>query len=116
MAPPQGKKQVKLNAVMFSIMLEDLLRGPCTAQEIADSSGMALLTTQKTLRAMYRRGVVHISGWELDAAGRCTVRVFALGEGKDARKPIKRRSELNRKYRANRVMREAQTAFSSQLA
>lgn len=104
MAPPIGRKQVKLNAVMFSIMLENLLSGPCTAQEIAESTGMALLTTQKTLRAMYRRGVIHISGWEKDAANRCTVRVFKLGEGRDARKPLTSRSQMNRKYRAKKAM------------
>jgi transcription initiation factor IIE alpha subunit len=102
MAPPQGSKQVKLNAVMFSMMLEELLDGPATAQTIAEYTGMAQLTVNKTFRAMYRRGVVHIAGWELDQAGRMTVRVFGLGPGRDARKPIKKRSEMNQKYRRNK--------------
>jgi DNA-binding transcriptional ArsR family regulator len=104
MAPPLGSKQVKLNAVMFAMLLEELMDGPATAQTIADYTGMAPLTVNKTFRALYRRGVVHIAGWEKDLAGRMTVRVFGLGRGRDAKKPIKKRSELNRKYRLKRSM------------
>lgn len=105
MAPPQGKKQVKLNAVMFSMLIEDLLCGPCTAQDIAEHSGMHVLTVQRTLRAMYRRKVLHIASWERDAAGRMSIRVFALGSGRDAKKPIKPRSQMNREWRARKVMK-----------
>jgi hypothetical protein len=104
MAPPQGRKQVKLNAVMFAMMLEELLSGPCTAQHLADYTGMYVLTVQRTLRAMYRRGVVHIAGWERDLAGRMTVRVFGLGPGKDAKKQVKSRAEMNREYRARKAI------------
>lgn len=104
MAPPTGVKQVKLNAVMFSMMLEEMLDGPATAQTMADHSGMHIVTVQRTLRAMYRRGVVHIAGWERDQAGRMTVRVFGLGRGRDAKKPITHRSEQNRKYRLRKTL------------
>lgn len=104
MAPTIGKKQVKLNAVMFAMMLEELLSGPCTAQDIADYTGMSLLTVQRTLRAMYRRKVLHVAAWERDVAGRMTVRVFGLGAGKDAKAPITTRSEMNRKYRLRKAM------------
>jgi DNA-binding IclR family transcriptional regulator len=104
MAPPIGKKQTKLNALMFAMLLEELLSGPCTAQALAEHTGMALITTQRTLRTMYRRGALHIGGWERDAAGRYTVRVFALGHGRDAKKPIKTRLQMNREYRARKSM------------
>ena len=104
MAPPVNKKQVKLNALMFAMMLEELLSGPCTAQHLADYTGMYVLTVQRTMRAMYGRGVVHIAGWERDLAGRHTVRVFGLGAGKDAKKPIKSRTQMNRDYLARKAM------------
>lgn len=99
MAPPRGKYQIKLNAVMFTMMLEDLLSGPCTPQDLAEHTGMAVLTVQRTLRVMHRRGVVHIAAWGEDARGAMTLRVFALGHGKDAKKPPPKTSRFfaNRK-------------------
>lgn len=87
MAPPRGKYQTKLNAVMFTLMLEDLMDGPSTAQELAEHTGMSILTVQRTLRVMHRRGVIRISGWNEDTRGAWTIRAFALGRGKDAPKP-----------------------------
>jgi hypothetical protein len=87
MAPPRGKYQTKLNAVMYAMMLEDLLEGPSTAQELADYTGMSILTVQRTLRVMHRRGVIHVAAWNEDMRGAWTLRSFALGRGKDAKKP-----------------------------
>jgi hypothetical protein len=64
MAPPRGKYQIKLNAVMFSMMLEELMAGPSKAQDIAEYTGMSVLTVQRTLRVMHRRKVIHIAAWE----------------------------------------------------
>jgi len=101
MAPPRGKYQTKLNGVMFAMMLEDLMTGPSTAQQLADYTGMSLITVQRTLRVMHRRGVVHIAAWDEDARGAKTRRSFALGHGKDARKPPPiSKAEKNRRYKA----------------
>lgn len=103
MAPPRGKEQVKLNAVMFSMMLEELMSGPCTAQHLADYTGMHILTVQRTLRPMYRRGVVHIAGWEKDPQGRWVIRVFGLGHGTDKKRPApKTRAQKRKEDRARR--------------
>lgn len=87
MAPPRGKYQTKLNAVMFSMMLEELMAGPSKAQDIAEYTGMSIITVQRTLRVMHRRKVIHVAAWEEDARGAWTLRAFALGDKKDARKP-----------------------------
>ena len=87
MAPPRGKYQVKLNAVLYAEMIGELLEGPSTAQDLASHTGMHVLTVQRTLRPLYRRGLVHISGWEKDSQGRWVVRVFKFGPGKDAKRP-----------------------------
>jgi len=101
MAPPRGKYQVKLNAVMFTMMLEELFSGPCTAQHISEATGMHTLTVQRTLRVMHRRGVVRVTGWERDSRGRYSIRVFAFGEGKDTPRPApKGRTQMSREYRA----------------
>ena len=103
MAPPRGQYQTKLNAVMFSMMLEELLSGPTTAQGLADYTGMHLITVQRTIRAMRRRKVLHVAGWEKDVNGRYVIRVFGLGPGHDVKAPIKTRLEMNREWRARKA-------------
>lgn len=88
----KGKPQNKLNAVMYAMMLEELLSGPCTAQAIAEYTGMHTLTVRETLRTMHRKGVVHIAGWEEDARGAWSIRVFGLGHGRDKPKPAPKTS------------------------
>lgn len=85
--PPRGKYQIKLNSVMFSMMLEELMAGPSKAQDIVEYTGMSIITVQRTLRVMHRRKVIHIAAWEKDARGAWTMRAFALGNKKDAPKP-----------------------------
>lgn len=103
MAPPRGKYQVKLNAVMFAEMLGEMMDGPCTAQDLAQHTGMHVLTVQRTLRPLYRRGLVHISGWERDAQGRWVIRVFKLGAGKDMKRPPpKKKAQRLRESRARK--------------
>jgi DNA-binding MarR family transcriptional regulator len=101
MAPPRGQYQIKLNAVMFTMMLEEMLEGPSTAQNLAEHTGMSLITVQRTLRVMHRRGLVYISGWEKDSTSRWAVRVFTFGKGKDAKRPPpKPRAQKSREHRA----------------
>ena len=105
MAPPRGKEQVKLNAVMFAEMLGELIAGPCTAQDMAEATGMHILTVQRTMRPMLRRGLVHVCGYEQDSQGRWVIRVFKFGAGKDAKRPPpKTRAQKRKEDRAKRVL------------
>lgn len=63
------------------------MQSPCTAQEIADASGLHKDTVYELLRAM-RKGpvkdrVAHINWWKLDSLGRANIAVFKLGPDKD---------------------------------
>lgn len=110
----KGRKLVKLGAVMFAMMIEEMMAGPCTAQDIAAHTGMCLTTVQRTLRAMYDRKVVHIAGWECDGAGRR--RVFGLGAGKDKPRPAaKSMAQIQRDYRARQAhpIQVARSAWGS---
>lgn len=111
MAPPRGKEQVKLNAVMFAEMLGELLEGPCTAKDLADHTGMHILTVQRSLRPMHRRKLVHISGYEQDASGRWVIRVFKWGIGSDAKRPAPKTRAAKRK--AGRVKRRIAVAHQA---
>jgi biotin operon repressor len=102
MAPPKGKPQVKLNAALFAMAIEELMTGPTTAQTIADITGMGQVTVWHLIRALRKRGVVHIDSYEADTNGRQMVRVFALGHGEDAKRPPTKRNEKTRVARQRR--------------
>jgi DNA-binding IclR family transcriptional regulator len=96
---PKGKKQIKLNALMLAMLLEELVAGPCTAQALAEHTGLGLITIQRFFRALKARDLIHIAGWEKDVNGRYVIRVFGFGSGTDVRCPKKRRTVTQREYR-----------------
>lgn len=113
MTAPIRRVHVKLNAVMFTMMLEELMAGPCRAQDLADYTGMSMLTVQRTIRVMHRRKVIHIKAWEKDVRGAWTCKVYQLGEGKDAPKP---KPKLSTEYESRRLAKDRQARMYSALA
>jgi hypothetical protein len=105
MAPPRGKIQVKLNASLFAMTIEEMMSGPTTAQAISDLTGMSIVTVWHLLRALKARKVIHIASYDDDAQGRKVVRVFGFGPGRDAKRPTPTRAERARRNR------ERQTAL-----
>lgn len=96
----------KLNADKFAALLDEFLSGPCTSTDLAEAAGMSPRYMNRLLRAMKKRGVIHVAAWGKDSIGRINIKVWALGHGKDARKPAKPREQVNREYRT-RQGREA---------
>jgi hypothetical protein len=103
MAPPIGKKQVKLNAALLAMMLQELVAGPCTGPQLAEHTGMSTITVYHTLRALHRKHLVHIAAWDTDTQGRKSVRAFAFGEGKDVPRPRAKRARVSKSEYDNRV-------------
>jgi biotin operon repressor len=116
MAPPKGKPQVKLNAALFAMAIEELMTGPTTAQTIADITGMGQVTVWHLIRALRKRGVVHIDSYEADSQGRQMVRVFALGHGEDAKRPPTKRNEKTRVARQRRKAKASAGMFGPLVA
>lgn len=113
MAPPRGKPQIKLNATMFVLLLEELVSGPCSAQHLADHTGLGVVTVQRVLRHMRAKHLARIAAWEKDANGRYQIRIFAFGEGRDAKRPPpKKKNDSLREWRA-RVRQRSMDAVLS---
>jgi hypothetical protein len=94
------KRAVKCGHMTYALLLEELLSGPSTAQQLADHAGMGVIFMCRLLNVLHKRGVIHVSGWERDTAGRMSIRAFSLGHGKDAKRPApKSRQAINRSYR-----------------
>jgi hypothetical protein len=100
----EKKRQVRLSYDTFAMALEELVSGPCTAQQLTEVTGMGHRYVRRMLKAFKARKLVHISGYDKDAIGRISVTVFAFGPGKDAPRKGKPRAAVNREYRARASM------------
>lgn len=90
MTTKSTRKVVRVSHFTFAAVVRALLRTPCTAEQLAEASGLHRDTVYELMRAM-RKGAppsraAHISAWSVDSIGRRTVAVFALGPGVDAKR------------------------------
>ncbi|MGI9150452.1 MAG: hypothetical protein ACR2IX_02930 [Limnohabitans sp.] len=90
----------KVNAMTFSIMCKLLMEGTRTCKELAEDTGLHVLTVYDWTREMHRQGIIHICMWE--GEGRASMRIFMFGVGKDAARPIKPRKTISADYRARK--------------
>lgn len=90
----------KVNALTFSILVKLLYEGTRNCYELAEDTGLHVLTVYDWVREMHRQGIIHICMWE--GEGRSSVRIFKMGPGKDAPRPIKERSRIHAEYRARK--------------
>ena len=101
---PGSRRAHKVNALMFSIMVKLLMEGTRTCAELAEETGLHVLTVYDWTATMHKQGIIHICMWEGD--GRNSVRIFKFGPGKDAPRPLKPRSVISAEYRAKKKAAE----------
>ena len=94
----------KVNALTFSILCKLMMDGTRTCHELAEESGLHVLTVYDWTRELHRQGVIHICMW--DGEGRTSTRIFMFGPGKDAKRPLKARSQISAEYRARKRAQE----------
>jgi DNA-binding transcriptional ArsR family regulator len=92
-------RPVRLGPLSVAKIMRTLLDGPSTVPELQEISGLSVSTLYEYLRALRKEGVVHVSGWEKDATGRESLRVFKLGPGKDAPRQRKSKAQIARECR-----------------
>lgn len=88
----------KVNQEAYAILFKHLLDGPMSAYELAEESGLRVLTSQELMRCLLRHKVVHICGWIKNGRGIDTTPIYKLGEGRN--KPRHVMSAAERKQRA----------------
>lgn len=62
--------------------------GEALQNDLAEHVDLPVATVSAVLAEMYRRGMIHISGWSRNKQG-TPIKIFAWGEGDDAKQPIK---------------------------
>lgn len=80
------------NAVAYAIVVEALLDAPYTLDELIKIAGLAENTTWKFVRALHRRGLVHVAVWRTDRWGRHTRPAYKLGSLDDVPRPAPKTS------------------------
>jgi hypothetical protein len=112
----KGKPQHKLNSLSLAIMVGEMVDGPFTVRSLMETSGLGRASVYRFMRTFHAKGVVHIGGWEKDAAGRVCVPVYTLGRGKDAKRPTKSKEQVNRDYAQRKRLRGATQGLTAPLA
>jgi predicted ArsR family transcriptional regulator len=86
--PPsnKGRRVIKINALTQARLIEAMLDGTMSIDELAEHTGLHAVTVQRYTRELHRVGAVHIAQWEKDARGRDAIRIFKIGRGRDAKR------------------------------
>ena len=95
-------KYRKVSHVVLAQTVKLLLESPHTAHEIAEHTGIHIVTAQEWMRCLRKEGVVHIDGWIPDGLGRDTTAVYKLGAGKDKPRHKFTAAERQARYRARK--------------
>lgn len=76
------------NTTAYAAVVEALVRTGGTTQEFSDTSGLALNTTRKFVRALRNRQLIRVALWRQDTMGRYTIAVWGWGSPLyDAKRP-----------------------------
>lgn len=101
MKPPSNKNRAitKINALTYAQLIKYLLEGGHSCTELAEHTGLHYVTVLNYTRAMYRAGVLHIAAWETDSRNRAVIKIYAIGNKRDAVRPkmsVAQRAEFHR--------------------
>lgn len=90
MTPPAPRrKMVKVGALTYAQLIKHLLEGVHSCAELAELTGLHYVTVLEYTRELHRAGAAHITAWGCDARGRSTLKIYQLGQGKDAKRPAR---------------------------
>lgn len=98
--------QRKLNAMHIAKLTRLLWDGTRTLAQLTEETGLHYLTVQEYCREMHTEDAVHIVGWSPDSRGRHVHRIYMLGPGRDAKRPVQTPAQRMAKQRAKRKARE----------
>lgn len=99
--PPnqKGRRQIKINTITQAQLIKLLLEGVYSCRELAEHTGLHYVTVLQYTRELHRAGAAHICRYEHDPRGRALIKVYKLGEGKDAKRKPVADAEKARQYR-----------------
>lgn len=93
---------VKVNAWAFAQLARYMLEGTYNCRELAELTGLHYVTVLQYTREMHRAGACHICMWEQDARGRDLIKIYKMGEGRDAKRRKLTAAERQARVRAKK--------------
>lgn len=98
--PPRnkGKKIIKINAICQAQLIKLMLDGVYTCHELAEQTGLHYVTVLQYARELHAAGAAYICAWEKDTRGRDAIKIYKIGEQRDAQR--KRMSAAQRQARS----------------
>lgn len=97
---------MKINAFLQAMLIKNLLDGEYNCQDLADITGLHYVTVQQYTRELHRAGAAYIARWEKDARGRDNIKVYKIGEGRDAKRQKLTAAERQQRLRDKRKAME----------
>jgi hypothetical protein len=96
----------RLNAVLYAMLLEELVSGPCSVRGLCEVTGLERKTVRKILKSMQDRSLIHLSAYDKDSRGRSIIPMWSFGQGKDVKNKTMSQAEACRNYRARKALRD----------
>lgn len=88
MTPPshRGKKIIKINAIAQAQLIKLMLDGTLNCQELAEQTGLHYVTVLQYTRELHSAGAAYICAWDKDTRGRDAIKIYKIGEARDAQR------------------------------
>ena len=88
MNPPniKGRKVIKINAICQAQLIKLLLDGVYTCHELAEQTVLHYVTVLQYTRELHAAGAAYICAWEKDTRGRDAIKIYKIGEHRDAQR------------------------------
>ena len=101
---PGAKRAKKMGAFTYALLIRPLMEGTRTCRELAEETGLHILTVYDYTYHLHKSGAAFIVTW--DGEGRHQTRIYMLGKGADAPRPSKSRKQVHADYRARAAAKE----------
>ena len=89
-----------MTAVSYAQLIKFMLEGMYSCMELAEMTGLHYVTVLQYARELHLAGAVHISSWDKDIRGRDVVKIYKIGEGKDALRTKRSSADRAKDWRA----------------
>ena len=107
---PTGRRSIvtkapgKVNAMSYAKLMQLLMQGTRTCKELAEETGLHIMTIYDYTYYLHKANVIHICMW--DGTGRQQTRIYMLGDKADAPRPSKSRQQIAEEYRARKSAKQ----------
>jgi hypothetical protein len=92
----------KVNQEIYAKLIKYLISNDATLGQIADKTGLHVITVGNLMKTFRKHKLVHICEWNEDRLGRDQTMVIRWGEGKDLKRFRMSSKERQRLHRARK--------------